>query len=178
MWIIPLEVSFRTRRKTSTPHVRRWNEGVRSRRCLATLRRLPQSSTLAMAALSVGRILRPLTEMHVIRGHVGALGTGETPLSCGLGEMATIAVCRTQACISCLAARRCPEPSAPLIWSVNSTPRVSSLRQITRHDRRSPKGVRNLNSSGIVYALTPASFAPPFERSIRVQGRSRCRSAS
>jgi hypothetical protein len=52
------------------------------------------------------------------------------------------------------------DESSPSGRSVNSTPSVSSVRQITRHDRRSPMGVRNLNSSGIVWALTPAIFAP------------------
>lgn len=50
---------------------------------------------------------------------------------------------------SCIADRR-PEPLSASTSSVNSTPSVSSVRQTTRHDRRSPKGVRNLNSSGIV----------------------------
>jgi hypothetical protein len=70
---------------------------------------------------------------------------------------------------SCIASRP-PELSSPSTWSMNSTPSMSSVRQMTRHDRRSPSGVRNLNSSGIVYALTPASFAPPVERSARMQG--------
>ena len=55
---------------------------------------------------------------------------------------------------------------------------VSSVRQMIRHDRRSPRGVRNLNSSGIVCALTPAIFAPRFDRSTRMDGRSKCRPAS
>jgi hypothetical protein len=84
----------------------------------------------------------------------------------------------TQACVGSLVARQWPEPSAPSLSSVNLTPRVSSVRQITRHDRRSPKGVRNLNSSGMVWALTPAIFAPPFETSTKIQGRSRCRPTS
>jgi hypothetical protein len=37
-------------------------------------------------------------------------------------RMATIAFRRTHACVGSLAARRCPELSAPSIWSVNSTP--------------------------------------------------------
>ena len=54
---------------------------------------------------------------------------------------------------------------------MNSTPSVSSVRQMTRHDRRSPRGVRILNSSGMGWALTPAIFAPLFEMSTRMQGR-------
>jgi hypothetical protein len=46
----------------------------------------------------------------------------------------------TSASAPALPGRR-PEQLSPSIWSVNPTPTVSSVRQMTRHDRRSPRGV-------------------------------------
>ena len=69
------------------------------------------------------------------RERAGAAASNKIPDQAGVGS-------RT-------AGRSLAHPS-PSIWSLNSTPSVSSVRQITRHDRRSPTGVRNLNKSGIV----------------------------
>jgi hypothetical protein len=56
----------------------------------------------------------------------------------------------TQALVGSRTAGGWPELSSQLTRSVNSTPSISLARQMTRHDRRSPRGVRNRNSSGIV----------------------------
>jgi hypothetical protein len=70
-------------------------------------------------------------------------------------------------------------PDLPLaIWPVNLTPSSLSVRHTTWQVYLSPSGVRSRKSSGIVFALTPDSLAPPPDRSVRIHGRSRWRSTS
>jgi hypothetical protein len=65
-----------------------------------------------------------------------------------------------------------------MLITVNRTPSVSSVRQITRHLRTSSRVICNTNSSGIVLARTPVICAPPFEKLLRMQGRAKLRSES
>jgi hypothetical protein len=71
---------------------------------------------------------------------------------------ATVAQRRTQLWVRSRTAGRWDELSSPSRRSVNATPSVSSVRQITRHDRRSPMGVRKPELIGDGVGSDPRKF--------------------